>query len=63
MAEAALGTDAERHVGSVLILPEHRVETHVLDEGGDDGKGADVASGVANLSLVDHPPPGVNMII
>lgn len=65
-AELAFGTDKERHVGSVLILPEHRVETHVFDDdgGGGGGPGADdAAGGLVNLSLVDHPPPGVNRII
>jgi len=50
-------------------LPEHRVETHVLDDGGGDqgldlgGMCDDAAGGLVSLSLVDHPPPGVNLII
>jgi hypothetical protein len=48
--------------GSVLILPEHRVEVHVLDDGSS-GVGADAAAGaLVSLSLVDHPPPGVLII-
>ena len=69
-AELAFGTDNERHVGAVLILPEHRVETHVLlDDGGGGGgevggTGADDATGgLSKLSLLDNPPPGINMII
>ena len=63
VAELAFGTDKERHVGAVLILSEHRVETHVFDDG-DGGVGAEHAEGrLANLSLVDNPPPGINMII
>ena len=50
----------------MLILPQHRVETHALEE--EDGgvyasDVADAAGGLVNLSLVDHPPPGVTRII
>ena len=44
-----------------------RGETHVWDDG--DGnthvhaRVADAVGGLVNLSLIDHPPPGVNMII
>ena len=65
-AELAFGTDKERHVGAVLILPEHRVETHLLEDGsGVIGAGVDdaAAGGLSKLSLLDHPPPGINMII
>lgn len=59
------GETTERHVGFILILPEHRLETHVLDDGTSRAEGAlsNAAEGLVNLSLVDHPPPNVDLII
>ena len=67
--DAAAGDGAkERHVGYILITPDTVVETHL--HAGDGASGpldgvahADAIDGLVNLSLVDHPPPNVDLII
>jgi small nuclear ribonucleoprotein (snRNP)-like protein len=58
----------ERHVGYILITPDTVVETHL--HAGDGASGpldgvahTDAIDGLVNLSLVDHPPPNVDLII
>jgi small nuclear ribonucleoprotein (snRNP)-like protein len=60
--------EKERHVGYILLTPEHVVETH-LDSGtslGTPVEGVapeDAVDGLVNLSLMDNVPPTVDLII
>jgi small nuclear ribonucleoprotein (snRNP)-like protein len=58
----------ERHVGYILLTPETVVETHLHAGDGASAQAegvapADAIDGLVNLSLVDYPPPTVDLII